>query len=231
MMAIKFSREQEEALRFEKGNTLVSASAGSGKTAVLTERVFRILKSNVRLNELLVLTFTNLAAQEMRDRIRGKLLDDNLFDMAANVDAVNIQTYDAYALSLVEKYGDKIGVYGKIKVVDKALIDLEIKKTIRKILDAHYENNDQDIIDLAYEFCFKNDDVLVTFLVNTYNKIENITDKDNYLANFTSFFYDESRARAFLDEYISSYRKCLNEAIKQLKFLDNEKYIDTMLPF
>ncbi len=230
-MEIKFSLEQEEALRFDKGNTLVSASAGSGKTAVLTERVFRILKSNVKLNELLVLTFTNLAAQEMRDRIRGKLLGDHLYDMASNVDAVNIQTYDAYALSLVKKYGDKIGVYGKIKVVDKALIDLEIKKTIRQILDAHYDANDQDVIDLAYEFCFKNDDVLVDFLVKTYNKIENITDKDSYLDNFISNFYDENRARLFLDEYISSYRKCLNEAIKELKFFDNEKYINLMLPF
>ncbi len=96
-MDIKFSNEQTEALRFDLGNTLVSASAGSGKTAVLTERVFRIISSGVKLNELLVLTFTNAAAAEMRDRIRQKLLDAQLNDLASNVDAVSIQTYDAFA--------------------------------------------------------------------------------------------------------------------------------------
>ena len=230
-MAIKFSIEQEEALRFEKGNTLVSASAGSGKTAVLTERVFRIIKSNVRLSELLVLTFTNLAAQEMRDRIRKKLLDDKLYDMAANVDAVSIQTYDAFALSLVKKYGDKINVYGQIKVVDKALIDLQIKKTIRQILDKHYDNNDIDIIALAYDYCFKNDDNLVEFIINTYNKIDNLTDKEQFLNNYLSSFYDENKISSFVDEYYEKYRKYLNDSIKQLKFFDNTKYVDMMLPF
>ncbi len=231
MMAIKFSLEQEEALLFSKGNTLVSASAGSGKTAVLTERVFRILKSNVHLNELLVLTFSNLAAQEMRDRIRGKLIDAKLFEMASNVDAVNIQTYDAYALSLVKKYGNKIGVYGQIKVVDKALIDLEIKKALRRIIDKHYEAEDDEVISLAYEYCFKSDDNLIQFLVSTYSRIENIADKDNYLLNFIANFYDSDKAHKFVDEYFLKYRKYLNDSLKTVKFFDNIKYVELMIPF
>ena len=62
--------EQLQAINEEGKNIIVSAGAGSGKTAVLTERTIRKLKTGVHINELLVLTFTNAAAAEMKDRIR-----------------------------------------------------------------------------------------------------------------------------------------------------------------
>ena len=65
--------EQLTAINEEGKNIIVSAGAGSGKTAVLTERVIRKLKSGIHINELLIMTFTNAAAKEMKDRIRKKL--------------------------------------------------------------------------------------------------------------------------------------------------------------
>ena len=65
--------EQWKAIYAEGQDILVAAAAGSGKTAVLTARVIRKLKSGVHINELLVLTFTNAAAAEMKDRIRKKI--------------------------------------------------------------------------------------------------------------------------------------------------------------
>ncbi|MCF0116423.1 MAG: UvrD-helicase domain-containing protein, partial [Bacilli bacterium] len=100
-----FTEYQEVAKEPKQGNFLVSASAGSGKTAVLTQRVFEIIsQGKAKLNELLVLTFTNFAAQEMRQRIRDLLIDNNQHKLAASVEAVAIQTYDAFAYSLVKKY-------------------------------------------------------------------------------------------------------------------------------
>ena len=66
--------EQQSAIDGEGNNVIVSAGAGSGKTAVLTERVKRKLLSGVSVNQLLVLTFTNAAAAEMKDRIRRTIL-------------------------------------------------------------------------------------------------------------------------------------------------------------
>ena len=68
-----WTREQSQAI-YQKGkNIIVSAGAGSGKTAVLTERVITHLKQNVHIDNLLILTFTNAAAAEMKDRIRAEI--------------------------------------------------------------------------------------------------------------------------------------------------------------
>ena len=70
----KFTQQQQKAILTRGSNVIVSAGAGSGKTAVLTERVFRlIVDEHIPLNRLLVLTFTNAAAHEMKVRIKNRL--------------------------------------------------------------------------------------------------------------------------------------------------------------
>ena len=68
-----WTKEQEDAIYKDGTNIIVSAGAGSGKTAVLSERVLRKLKGGVNIDELLILTFTKAAAAEMKERIRKKI--------------------------------------------------------------------------------------------------------------------------------------------------------------
>ena len=68
-----WTEEQKRAIYESGKNILVSAGAGSGKTAVLTERVVQKLKSGVHIDELLILTFTNAASLEMKERIRNNI--------------------------------------------------------------------------------------------------------------------------------------------------------------
>ena len=70
---VTWTDEQWSAIYEDGKNIIVSAGAGSGKTAVLTERVLRKLRDGVNINELLILTFTKAAAGEMADRIRKKI--------------------------------------------------------------------------------------------------------------------------------------------------------------
>ena len=68
-----FTPDQESAINFDKGNCLVAAGAGSGKTAVLSERVLKLVKNKkCEVNEILILTFTNKTALEMKERNRKK---------------------------------------------------------------------------------------------------------------------------------------------------------------
>ena len=66
----RWTEEQLQAINKDGENIIVSAGAGSGKTAVLTERVMRKIEEGININQLLLLTFTHAAAEEMKDRIR-----------------------------------------------------------------------------------------------------------------------------------------------------------------
>ena len=102
--------EQWEAIATRNTSILVSAGAGSGKTAVLTERILEILKEGHSILDLIVLTFTNAAAKEMKDRVKKKLEDaikegyTSLEPELQKIDLANICTFDSFSLNLVKKY-------------------------------------------------------------------------------------------------------------------------------
>ena len=75
---MEYTQEQLDAINNEGTNIIVSAGAGSGKTAVLTKRVIRKLQNGVDIDRILVLTFTNEAANEMKDRIRKAIIKENM---------------------------------------------------------------------------------------------------------------------------------------------------------
>ena len=98
-----WTEDQTKAIQNEGKNIIVSAGAGSGKTAVLTERVLRKLREGVNINELLILTFTKAAAQEMKDRIRKEIRkDSSLKRQLELIDASYITTFDSFALSILK---------------------------------------------------------------------------------------------------------------------------------
>ena len=100
-----WTADQEKAINECGKNIIVSAGAGSGKTAVLTERVITKLKKGININELLILTFTNAAAMEMKDRIREAITkDESLHSQLDLIDGSYITTFDSFALSIVKKY-------------------------------------------------------------------------------------------------------------------------------
>src|SRR5574344_1543024 len=117
---------QRQAFSAKKGNFLISAGAGSGKTSVLTERIYELVKSGeVKLQNLLVLTFTNKAAQEMKGRVRDLIKGDPATAaLAPEVEAASIMTFDAFALSLVKKYHYELNLSQDIEVVDASIFKI-----------------------------------------------------------------------------------------------------------
>ena len=88
-----WTKEQQQEIDESGQNIIVSAGAGSGKTAVLTERVIQKLKHGEDVSKLLILTFTNAAAKEMKDRIRKAIKENELFDQLDKIDSSYIIKY------------------------------------------------------------------------------------------------------------------------------------------
>ena len=86
--------EQKKAIELTGTNIIVSAGAGSGKTAVLTTRVLEKLKNGTHINELLILTFTNAAAAEMKQRIKANIEKNDLLTELDLLDTSYITTFD-----------------------------------------------------------------------------------------------------------------------------------------
>ena len=100
----RWTNEQQEAIDKSGCNIIVSAGAGSGKTAVLSQRVLQKIESGIHVNELLILTFTKAAASEMKDRIRKKIASNpELKDELNLLNSSYITTFDSFALSIVKK--------------------------------------------------------------------------------------------------------------------------------
>ncbi|NLB49675.1 MAG: UvrD-helicase domain-containing protein [Erysipelotrichia bacterium] len=137
---MKWSKEQLSAIKAFDENVLVNAGAGSGKTSVLSEHVIYLLENKIRLDRLLVLTFTNLASKEMKDRIRQKIADPKrgLTHLLNSVDAAHIETIDAFALFLVQKYHYVLKLPKNIRVLDQQIEEIQKRKILDEIFEEYY---------------------------------------------------------------------------------------------
>ena len=220
-----WTKEQEEAI-YQKGkNIIVSAGAGSGKTAVLTERVITHLKEGVSIDRLLILTFTNAAAAEMKDRIRKKIKEnENLLDNLDKLDNAYITTFDAYALSLVKKYSHILNIQKDIKIADNTFIDIKKEEILNQIFEKNYKQENKLFLKLIDDFSLKDDKEIFQNLLTLYNKINNIFDKEIYLKNYINNYYTEEN----IEKYIKEYEKHLKEKIKDIKNIEKKLslYVD-----
>ena len=138
-----WTKEQNDAISKSGTNLIVSAGAGSGKTAVLTERVLKKLESGIHMNELLILTFTKKAAEEMKERIRVKIQKKpELQEELALLDITYITTFDAFCLSIVKKYHYLLNLPKSPKITDETMLEILKIEILRKDFDSFYEKKE-----------------------------------------------------------------------------------------
>ena len=121
--------KQQEAIDFVYGNCLVSAGAGSGKTETLSERALHLVEGKYCTpKQLLVLTFTEKAAAEMKERIRGKIASSShpeVRAMADEVEQASICTFDSFANSLLMEHYEEVGLPLPPSIQDEFLFKTE----------------------------------------------------------------------------------------------------------
>ena len=199
-----WTKDQQSAIDKENSNIIVSAGAGSGKTAVLTARVIRKLKDGVDVNKLLVLTFTNEAANEMKNRIRSAIQkEESLKKQLDYIDSAYITTFDSYALSIVKKYHYLLNLSKNISIVDSSIINIKKKEFIEKIFEELYNKEDESFLKLINDFCTKDDKELKKQILKINNLLEQKYNKKEFLDSYIDDFYNEKYIDTLIEEYLS----------------------------
>ena len=208
-----WTKEQEQAIYTSGSNIIVSAGAGSGKTAVLTERVIKKVENGVHVNELLILTFTKAAAGEMKERIRASLKKNNFTEELKLIDSAYITTFDSFALSIVKKYHYLLNISNNINIVEATLVNIEKARIMDQVFDNFYEKENPLFIKLINDFCVRDDKQLKKYFMNIASKLEMIPNNLDYLNNYISNNYSES----YINDRYFEYESLVLNKIQELK--------------
>ena len=222
----KWTPEQERAINESGQNIIVSAGAGSGKTAVLSERVLTKIESGIHINELLILTFTKAAASEMKERIRNKLSSDPKYkDEVKMIDSSFITTFDSYALSIVKKYNYLLNVPSNISISDESLITIKAKEIMDDIFERLYDSHNSNFENLIDTFCIKNDKDLRSNILKVSLSISSKINALEYINNIRDNFFNEEN----INKIYNSYLELLDNKRREIRIiLDNlGNYLDS----
>ncbi len=209
----KWTVDQQKAIDVEGSNVIVSAGAGSGKTAVLTARVIRKLLSGVSVDRLLILTFTKAAASEMRERIRASIIENNLEDQLVKIDSAYITTFDSFALSIVKKYHYLLNLDKNIEIANELVLKFKLDQIIDDIFDKLYDDENPLFLKLLKDFTLKDDSDFKNFIKETFNKLDLKYDKINYLNNYLDNFYNEE----YINKIVLEFTNLLLSKITKIK--------------
>ena len=231
----RWTNEQQLAIGHEGENIIVSAGAGSGKTAVLSERVLRKLKSGVGIKQLLILTFTKAAAAEMRERIRANIKKNpDLASQLLELDGAYITTFDSYSLSLVKKYHYLLNVSKNIQIGEASVFTIRENEFLDEILMRRYENPTSDFTKLIYDFCTKDDDSLKKSILKINHALDLRYDKVEYLTSYIDTFYQPDTIESYCHLYVSklfSLQEEMQNIIESLCPLLEEKVSEKVYSF
>ncbi len=168
MSKVKWTKEQQDAIYEKNKNILVAAAAGSGKTAVLVERIInKILYDKIDIDKLLVVTFTNSVASEMRERVLNAIYkeleenpeDENLQRQITLLNQASICTIDSFCLEVVRNnFYELENISPNFRIADTTEIELLKQEVIEDIFEEKYETQDEDFAKLINVYTSYRDD-------------------------------------------------------------------------
>lgn len=221
----RFTSEQLEAINRSGENIIVSAGAGSGKTAVLTERVIEKLRNGVHIDELLVLTFTKAAAAEMKERIRVSIKkNDSIKDELLKLDQAYITTFDSFLLSVLKKYYYVLGLDSNLGITEESILVTNKEKIMDEVFDSLYEIEDKDFLELISNFCVKDDKSLRSSVFNMAKKLEQKLEVNSFLNTYVDSYYSEE----VMSKFSCEYQELIEEKKQEIRTIENELgfYVD-----
>lgn len=180
-MANQWTKEQQKVISLRGRSLLVSAAAGSGKTTTLVERIVqKVLNPEhpVDIDRMLIVTFTKAAASDMREKI-CRAIENKMDEHPDNhflqrqytlVHNAQITTIDSFCLYVVRNYFQMVDLEPSFRIADPGELELLRAEVVDEVLEAHYEQKDEDFLQLADRYATaKSDARLVEFIQKLYD--------------------------------------------------------------
>ncbi len=196
---MRWTKEQKQAIDDRNCNLLVSAAAGSGKTAVLVQRIIDIIvKDKIDINKLLIVTFTRAAAGEMRQRIQNVLSEriENkqgderyLRKQLSLLNKAFITTMHSFCIDVVRKNFHLLDIDPGFRIADTTEVEVLKKEAVDEILEKEYEDNEESFISLVESFSSnRNDERLVDIILRLYSFIQSSPNPRKWLEDSIDMF-------------------------------------------
>ena len=192
-MGVKWTEEQQKVISLRNRNILVSAAAGSGKTAVLVERIIRRLtdeKDPADVDRLLIVTFTEAAAAEMKERIGAAIEkklaerpgDTHLEQQATLIHSAAITTIHSFCLSVIREHFHVIGIDPGFRIAEEGELKLLKQDVLDELLEERYAQEDPGFLEFAEKFgTGKNDKKIEGIILRLYEFSRSYPQPDRWL--------------------------------------------------
>ena len=237
-MSTCWTENQKIAINHKDGSMIVSAAAGSGKTAVLVERIISMLDT-VDIDKMLVVTFTNAAAASMKQRIHSALLKKlenseteeeiaHFNRQLSLLGASNINTLHAFCSKFVREHFDALNLSPSVKLGETSALNLMLEGAIDSAICEKYEAEDVDFMTFVKEIIGKtNDSVLSEILLDLYKFLMSLPSPLEWLTSALEVYETEDvdkflSANAFILPIKEELKRLFSTTSKNLQIVQNE---------
>ena len=222
-MGVKWTEEQQKVIDLRNRNILVSAAAGSGKTAVLVERIITMLTSDtdpVDVDRLLIVTFTEAAAAEMKERIRNAIEkkleehpeNEHLMQQAMLIHSAQITTIHSFCLSVIRDHFHAIvGEEGELKLLRYDVLD--------ELLEERYTEGKEAFLNLSEAYGGRNDKKLMEIIQKIYDFSRSYPDADKWLSDCVKTYCVTTKEELEESVYIELIKKNTKEILNDAAML------------
>ncbi len=217
----ELKKEQSEVVFHDQGNILVSASAGSGKTFTMIERIKRlVLEGKAEVGEILAVTFTEMAAYEMKEKLSvalnkklqegpNELLSNALFDVPIS----DICTIHSFCAKLIRKYFYQVGIAPDFKILDESESAVLMAECIDEVFRREYVKKDSCFLSLIDRHSKnRTDSGLKELILTIYRFCSSEADPDSLMEKHRKYYREEG-----FNNLLKDYKNYLDERLKPIK--------------
>lgn len=197
---IDWTTEQKKIINLKNKNILVAAAAGSGKTAVLVERIIKLItdsNNKIDIDHLLIVTFTNAAAAEMRERI-SQAIENELLKQPDNshlqkqqtlIHSANITTIHSFCLNVIRNNFNSIDLDPSFRIADETELKLLKSDTIADLLEKHYIQGEDSFYDFIESYSSsKSDKIIEDLILQLYSFSQSYPYSEDWLNSLRKIF-------------------------------------------